>query len=140
MGRLNEELKDCTGRYGDVIKEGKIESGDPYTIHAKAGFQIMVTYHKGKAAMIFMAKAEKDELGTPLPISDDEIKKILRNNNQGKDWTEGDLVWLHKCWATDAMIAQYSEIEHGLTLVTKAYSELLDKRKKEKDLKNLEGF
>lgn len=135
MARLGETKEQCIARYGPAIVD-KIENGENYTIHDKAGFRLLVTYFEKKAALLLLSKIDKEH----PEISAVEIQKILRSNNAGGDWKKDPTVLINSLWNADGKIAQYEVADHNLTLMTTAYQLKLAADKKAKEEENLDGF
>lgn len=138
FGRIGETKETCVERYGPIVKEGKKD--DPYTVHEKAGFKILITYWQGKAVLLYIRKSQEDDLGKPLEMSEVEMKLIMRNNNGGKDWVKKPYKFMCQPWECETKVGEYLEDQRALLITTKEYSAEMDRRKAEAEKKNLQGF
>jgi len=102
----------------------------------------MIQFYDGKAEMIMFRKAEKNILGTPEELSENEIQALLNANSNKKVWKERNSISLNKEWETEdgQVLAQYDIMENVLYISTKDTLDRAEEEKKAAEEEKLKDF
>lgn len=137
--RLGETEAECANRYGPALKTWEPGEGnyDLKTIrYAKNGYAIELTFIDGKCVAIVMAKDDRSAW------SDNEIDTLLKANSQGKSWNlSTTAISVDRIWARDdGGGASYGRFDHQLFMASPIFMAEMERRKKEKEKKDLKDF
>jgi hypothetical protein len=137
QARINETTQQCQDRYGKPLSVKDNIAG-----YKKSGLLIMIQFYDGKAEMIMFRKAEKNILGTPEELSENEIQALLNANSNKKVWKERNSISLNKEWETEdgQVLAQYDIMENVLYISTKDTLDRAEEEKKAAEEEKLKDF
>ena len=101
-----------------------------------------VGFLDNKAAAINFQKTEKDILGQPEEISDNEIEILLNRNGDGKSWTKNKQLSLDRLWIREdgKMVASYQYHLNLFMIYTMDMVSLFDTSIKTTEAEKLDDF
>lgn len=137
--RIGETPAECAARYGEPVS---FDADTQTQYFEKAGLLIAATFHEGKCEAIDFQKAEEDALGKPVPLSDNEIERLLEANADGSVWDDPFPTPEGPKWSTKdgRLAAYYARLDRNLLVATLAYLKRSAADRKRKEQEKLDGF
>ncbi|MFZ4394181.1 MAG: hypothetical protein ACOYOU_00985 [Kiritimatiellia bacterium] len=138
FARIGETPEQCKTRYGSPLSTNEIGG----LLFRKGPLLFQVTFFEGKCDSIIFNKEEKNVLGKPAEMSDNEIVIILKANGGDRKWKALPVSPTMKVWKTEdgTITAVYTFFENGLAIITEEYVKRQMASESAKDKKGLEGF
>jgi hypothetical protein len=111
-----ETVWQCQDRYGP-----EIGGGSGWKLFRKGGLIIDIKFFDGRAESITFEKEQKDALGSPEAISENEIKLLLDANGNGEDWVEDHILSIDRQWSAKGgtLVGFYMTLKHAFGVYTK---------------------
>jgi len=113
------------------------DSCDPRKVYEKAGFQILIHFHEGRAVLLWCSKHGSD-------LSSTEIETLLQANAAGSTWEIGNSIAGAKetIWHREdgKRFAQYMKTQKIFSISSPEFKQLKAKFDADQEKKNLEGF
>jgi len=135
--RVGETKEQCEKRYGKALGN----EGEMY-FYQKAGLDISVEFNKGVADFIYYLKSQKDKIGQPEKLSDNEVQLLIESNKASGEWEKVKSLSLYTLWHNKqkSLHAKHTKLDRTLTVCSQSYIDRIAKRQKEEEAKKLKGF
>jgi hypothetical protein len=138
---LEESYPQCEARYGRGSNANPDAYGNPVMFFEKNGFDIFITFLKGKASKIQYSHSTKTVLGAGTDLSSNEADLLMQANYQGK-WVPQSTSSMNDQWKSEN--SQFTAIKKSFTeiliIYDKDYSDFVDAAQEAKEKQNIKGM
>ena len=126
--RIGETVEECEKRYG------KPKVTPDHHFYKKNGYNIAISFHKGKAHSITYGKISKDK------ISEHEVLILLKANKSDGKWEKENGIGKTD-WTNGNLSARNTRMgSKTLVILTDEWLDLLIEKSKQEETKQLQGF